>query len=557
MTQTVQVSASLPDAYPTIADALRNAPDGSVVMIEPGEYYENLAITGRRLSLVASRGQGTVTLTARTPAAPLLDCRTSTVELKDLTLQGADSPTVSVAGGSLTMSDCAVSAGAAAAVRIGSRATFELNRCTISRAHVGLYLDNCAGTATDCHITDMVEDGIIVRSADPVLRSCTVTDCGYRGIYIYEYSRPTVTSCEVARVGDVGVQVAQQSAPTLRDCWVHDARGVGISVAVDCGGELVNCRAEATAAPGILVPAGATTEVSTSDKRPRAQVGAAERPAQSDDVRVEQLMAELDALVGLPRVKAEVRALVDEIQVNEWRRSGGLAVAPTTHHLIFAGSPGTGKTTVARIFGELLSALGVLRGGEFKEVARRDLVGQYLGHTAEKTTAAFESALGGVLFLDEAYTLSRTFGSGGDFGQEAIDTLVKLMEDHRHEIAVIVAGYTAEMRQFLDANPGLASRFNKTIEFENYAADELTLILSRMAESNEYSLGPGALEAAAAYFQRRMPDRNFGNAREARRLFEGMRKAQAQRLRLLRRMPTGDELQQLLLEDLIAADSDG
>ena len=553
MTHTVQVSAALPGAYPTIADAIQRAPDGSTIMVAPGEYYENLSVTGRRFSLVASEGADTVTLIARNPAAPVLDLRRSTVELAELTIQGADEPTVSVNGGAITMRDCVVSAGPAAAIRVSARASFEFARCKVSRAHVGLYLDNCAGSAIDCQITDVVEDGVIIRSADPVLRNCTITDCGYRGVYIYEYSRPTVENCEIGRVGEVGIAVAQQSSPTLRGCWVHDARGVGISLGADCGGELVDCRTESTASPGILVPPGSRAEVTTSDRRRAGQVGATERAGATDENKVDRLLGELDALIGLPGVKREVRAIVDEIQVNEWRRSGGLTVAPTTNHLIFAGAPGTGKTTVARLFGQLLSALGVLPKGTVKEVARRDLVGQYLGHTAEKTTAAFEAALGGVLFIDEAYTLSRSFGSGGDFGQEAIDTLVKLMEDHRHEIAVIVAGYTDEMQNFLDANPGLASRFNKTIEFENYTAEELALIFTSMAESNEYAVTDEVREGVMEYFAGRMLDRNFGNGREARRLFEGMRKAQAQRLRQLRRMPTPEELQLLVLEDLVEA----
>ncbi|NUO61902.1 MAG: ATPase, partial [Hamadaea sp.] len=143
-------------------------------------------------------------------------------------------------------------------------------------------------------------------------------------------------------------------------------------------------------------------------------------------------------------------------------------------------------------------------------------------------------------------------GSGGDFGQEAIDTLVKLMEDHRHEIAVIAAGYTGEMNDFLDANPGLASRFNKTIVFEDYEADELVAILNTMAEANEYTLDPQLLAAIGGYFSALQRDRNFGNAREARKLFDGMRKAQAQRLRQLRRVPTAEELQLLVFDDLAA-----
>ncbi|GAA2629340.1 hypothetical protein GCM10010399_71420 [Dactylosporangium fulvum] len=553
MTITLHVSVSLPGAYPTIGDAVQAAPDGATVVVAPGEYRERLTLNRRRLTLTAADGPNTVSVFARVAGAPVIDCQDSTVEFHALTLHGADAPAISVVGGSITMHDCTLTAGAAVAVRIRTRATFDLARCRISRAHVGMHLDNCAGKAVDCQITDVVEDGILIGSADPVLRNCTIADCGYRGIYIYDYSRPTVENCEVTRVGDIGIAVAQQSSPTLRGCRVGEARAVGISVAADCGGELIDCRTEHTASPGVFVAPGSRAEISTSDRRPRAQVGAAERPVAADAAAVEGLLAELDGLIGLAGVKSEVRALIDEIQVNEWRRSGGLTVTPTSTHLVFAGSPGTGKTTVARIFGRLLAALGVLPAGTFKEVARQDLVGQYLGHTAEKTNAAFESALGGVLFIDEAYTLSRSFGSGGDFGQEAIDTLVKLMEDHRHEVAVIVAGYTDEMHHFLNANPGLASRFSKTIEFENYTAPELCRILGSMAEASEYTVEPRAIEESSAYFQQRMRDPNFGNGREARKLFEGVRKVQAQRLRQLNRMPSQDELQLITVDDLRGA----
>jgi SpoVK/Ycf46/Vps4 family AAA+-type ATPase len=164
----------------------------------------------------------------------------------------------------------------------------------------------------------------------------------------------------------------------------------------------------------------------------------------------------------------------------------------------------------------------------------------------------FEESLGGVLFIDEAYTLSRQAGSGGDFGQEAIDTLVKLMEDHRDEVAVIVAGYTAEMVEFLDANPGLASRFSKTIEFENYSPDDLVQIIGRMVTGGDYALDEDAKPLLLAHFARVAGDQNFGNARDARRLFEGVRKVQSQRLRLLGRMPDTAELRTLTAEDVRA-----
>jgi SpoVK/Ycf46/Vps4 family AAA+-type ATPase len=208
---------------------------------------------------------------------------------------------------------------------------------------------------------------------------------------------------------------------------------------------------------------------------------------------------------------------------------------------------------VARIYGQLLRALGVLPDGKFKEVSRRDLVGQYIGHTAEKTSAVVEDAMGGVLFIDEAYTLSRSSGGGADFGQEAIDTLVKLMEDHRDEIAVIVAGYTSEMTTFLNVNSGLASRFAKTMEFENYSPQDLVLIAGRIARNDDYVLEPGLDSALLEWFAQIERGHTFGNAREARKLLEGMRKAQSGRLRGLGRLPNRDDLRTLALDDLLAA----
>jgi SpoVK/Ycf46/Vps4 family AAA+-type ATPase len=197
--------------------------------------------------------------------------------------------------------------------------------------------------------------------------------------------------------------------------------------------------------------------------------------------------------------------------------------------------------------------LGVLSTGQFKEVSRRDLVGQYIGHTAEQTSVVFEQATGGVLFVDEAYTLARAGASGADFGQEAIDTLVKLMEDHREEVVVIVAGYTIEMVDFLAANPGLASRFSKTIEFEDYTPQELVDIVRRMVADNDYSLAGEADPLVRDFFVRAGGEPGFGNARDARRLFERTRQAQAQRLRALARMPDVEELRGLSTEDVRVA----
>jgi parallel beta-helix repeat protein len=464
---------------------------------------------------------------------------------------------VGAVGSRVTVDSCEITARYAAAVSVTDGALLDAKDVKVTAGQYGFVVEDAGGTIDKCEIRDVTDDGIIVRlGANPTIRNSTIAGCGYRGIYVYQAGRPTIERCDISGIGDAGISVAHQSAPTVTDCWVHGTQGVGISFGRGCGGTVQGTKVEETAAPGILVEEGATPtirEFEESAHQPKVGVSAVSGATQQDTAKVDKLLAELDSMIGLAGVKGEVRALIDEIQVNEWRRNAGLAVGAASHHLIFTGAPGTGKTTVARIYGMLLKALGVLPNGQFREVSRRDLVGQYIGHTAEKTTSVFEEALGGVLFIDEAYTLSRLAGASADFGQEAIDTLVKLMEDHRDQAAVIVAGYTHEMIDFLDANSGLASRFAKTLEFENYSPDELVLIVKRIARNDDYLLEPGLDDALLEWFGQIERDRNFGNAREARKLLEGMRKAQSGRLRALGRVPSRDDLRTLVLDDLLVA----
>ena len=265
---------------------------------------------------------------------------------------------------------------------------------------------------------------------------------------------------------------------------------------------------------------------------------------------LEEAMAELDALVGLEEVKADVDSLVNLVKVRNLRKERGLKCPDMSFHLVFSGNPGTGKTTVARIVGKIYSALGILSKGQLVEVDRSGLVAGYVGQTAIKTQEVIQKALGGVLFIDEAYTLAPADG-GKDFGQEAIDTILKAMEDHRDDLVVIVAGYASLMPRFIDSNPGLKSRFNKYLHFADYNGAQLFEIFEGRVKRNDYQLSLQAAERMRTYledlYQRR--DENFGNARDVRNLFEKIVARQADRVARLE-APTDAQILTIEAEDL-------
>ena len=245
---------------------------------------------------------------------------------------------------------------------------------------------------------------------------------------------------------------------------------------------------------------------------------------------LDAVKAEIDALVGLTPVKDYVFGLADNVQVQQRRAAAGLKTAPLSMHMIFTGNPGTGKTTIARLVAGYLKAIGALKGGQLIEVSRGDLVGRYTGHTAPLTNRVIESALGGVLFIDEAYSLYR--GEQDSFGLEAIDTLVKGIEDHRDDLVVILAGYTKEMQLFLSANSGLASRFPNQIEFPDYSGEELYKILCSIAKGKGYTLDEGCKLPLVTYFDRKQAEdaATNGNGRMARNTLEKAILNQSKRL---------------------------
>ena len=242
------------------------------------------------------------------------------------------------------------------------------------------------------------------------------------------------------------------------------------------------------------------------------------------------IQAELDSLVGLNSVKEQVRTQLAFLQVQHARRDHGLAEPATSRHLAFLGNPGTGKTTVARLIAEMYGAIGVVSRGHLIEVDRAGLVGQYVGHTANKTNRAINRALDGVLFIDEAYALTPPGPRMNDFGAESVETLIKRMEDHRDRLVVIVAGYPKLMNGFLQSNPGLRSRFAREITFPDYTTDELLGITHKLVADADYSLAPGSDRLLTKIYKRAHRGESFGNARFARSLFEQAMNRQAVRL---------------------------
>ena len=267
-------------------------------------------------------------------------------------------------------------------------------------------------------------------------------------------------------------------------------------------------------------------------------------------------MAALDGLVGLEPVKQEVKTLAKFIEIQRKRKEAGLREAPVSYHGVFTGNPGTGKTTVARILADIFRELGVVTKGHLVEPDRSGLVGEYVGQTAVKTNKVIDSALDGVLFVDEAYTLVQS--GGNDYGGEAIATLLKRMEDDRERLVVVLAGYTGEMKKFIDSNPGLRSRFSRYVEFPDYTAEELAGIFMKTAERSEYVCDDDVRASIVQIMERavREKDRNFGNGRFVRNLFERAIQRQAVRLSTVAPL-TAEMLSELTLHDLGFAYEEG
>jgi Holliday junction resolvasome RuvABC ATP-dependent DNA helicase subunit/nitrous oxidase accessory protein NosD len=424
-----------------------------------------------------------------------------------------------------------------AGLALNGAATAELTSCTLHGAGV-LIGAEAELTARESEFTGSDDDGIRVTGGGSLLASgCRINGARRHGVNVQASSRADLGDCTVFDNAGDGVRCNTDEPVRLHGCEIRDNGGTPVRQ-LKAGGPLALERLD--------TGAGGDGEASAS--RPEPEPG---RPPHTGTGP----LADLDALVGLESVKREVTGLINLNKITQRRQEMGLPMPPMSRHLVFAGPPGTGKTTVARLYGAVLAELGILSKGHIVEVARADLVAQIIGGTAIKTTEVFNKALGGVLFIDEAYTLTnQSRGSGPDFGQEAVESLMKLMEDHRDEIVVIVAGYSAQMDQFLASNPGMASRFARTVAFPNYSPDELVTIVRGLCDKHYYQLSDGAMDALNHYFEEVPKGATFGNGRVARQVFEEMISRQASRLATS--PPQDDnELSRLTGDDVITVPS--
>jgi SpoVK/Ycf46/Vps4 family AAA+-type ATPase len=551
-----------------------------------GIEYLNAVGTVERTEIVAPRGNGVVVGTGANPVVRQTAIR-----------DPAGNGVLVTAGGTGTFEDCEITgADEVSAFCVAMQGAPTVRRLRVQDGEAdGMLFDRGLGHVEDSVIGPIGGSGIgLMKGSSVTIKGTRVQRSGTAGIGLVERSRAVIEDCEVIGVDGIGIVVQDRSEATVRACRIAEATDDGAWLTTRGRGRFEAVAVLASGGNGLLASSGAELTLANCtvlDNRGAAVARhddatvhvtglTAMRNRGGDDIvivnqttvqagpapyrsltpppapaagpeDVDALLAELDAMVGLDGVKREVRAQVNLVKVNEQRRRAGLPVPSRGMHLVFMGPPGTGKTSVARLYGRLLSALGVMPNGQFVEAARADLVSNHVGETALKTTEKFDQAIGGVLFIDEAYTLSRQFGSGGDFGQEAIDALVKLMEDHRDRLAVIVAGYAPEMRHFLAANPGLRSRFPKTIQFENYSPEELVRIVEGMAGQYQFQLAAGARDLLVGHFQRARRDATFGNGREARRVFDAIVERQAARIATLPTVSEDD------LRMLVPADLDG
>jgi Holliday junction resolvasome RuvABC ATP-dependent DNA helicase subunit len=457
------------------------------------------------------------------------------------------------------LEDCEVRSSGRSGIEVGpATGALVFGGLVHAAGSAGVLLEDASeAVVEDLRITEAKGSGLVLwTGARPRIRAVRVTGTGKNGIYAHEDSAGVLEDCTVAETGFPALYFGPRAAPVLRRCLVRDT-AEDISRDEDAAAVLEDCASSGVKSatlpePGTARPVAGAVAGAVRDESGTGTPGGGSGDRDAEPVAGEEqlpeLLAQLEELAGLERVKQDVASMVKVMRLVKRRKEAGLQPPPLSRHLVFAGNPGTGKTTVARLYGQILAALGLLSKGHLVEADRGSLVGEYIGHTAPKTTAVFRKALGGVLFIDEAYALVPA-GQSTDFGQEAVATLVKLMEDHRDDVVVIAAGYPGDMERFIDSNPGLASRFTRTLTFDDYSSADLVEIVQYQAARHEYRLHEDTVAALLAYFDGVERTERFGNGRTARQLFQRLTELHAERVADLEN-PDAADLALVLPQDL-------
>ncbi|MCM2423554.1 right-handed parallel beta-helix repeat-containing protein [Streptomyces sp. RKAG293] len=580
----VHGSARLTAGQSTVRDSAANgllAADDATVRLEDcevGECRFSPVHIGGRATVVLTRlrasgspehgvhvvGEATVEMTdgsiAQCGMSGLDVAGESRAEVRGLSVLRCRNGITSASRGPVRLLDCEVTDGERAAVVLGP-GDIELTGGRLLRpGTAGLVVEAGARPrVTDLEVREAAGSGVVVAGdAEPRLSGVRIVRPGKNGLIVEAGGAGLFEDCDIAGPGFPAVHLGAGATPVLRRIRVHDA---GEDLSADPGADpvvedCVSVRVKSPLWPAASLPGVMASGPSGAPEVKGSGEGSGEsEPAAETEESLDSLLGELDELIGLARVKQDVASLVKLMRMVQRRSAAGLAAPPLSRHLVFAGNPGTGKTTVARLYGRILAAVGLLERGHLVEADRSALVGEYVGHTGPKTQRVFQEAMGGVLFIDEAYSLAPVGGSAGnDFAQEAVATLVKLMEDHRDSVVVIVAGYPAEMEHFIDSNPGLASRFNRTLLFEDYDTAELVRIVEQHAASHQYDLTDAARAMLDTYFAHVPRDGRFGNGRSARQAFQAMTERQAYRVAEIDE-PTEDDLVTLSELDLPELDT--
>ena len=479
----------------------------------------------------------------------------ATLTLTELVLDGNRNGVMHSSDRPVTLTGCLVGASERAGVQVGEGATVMMTDCRIERTGTAgiVFERDSGGTVERCSVHGAGGSGIVVwTGATPEIKDSSCTGGAKNALFIGQGGAGKYTDCVFTGSAFPAVHVGAEATPRLTRCRIRDTE---VDVALDEAAEPVFDDITLTGVPKSMLPPEAVPAVAGGPGAAPSAAGRGDGEDPPGEADLPGLLAELTALVGLSRVKQDVQAQVKLMQTVRRRQDAGLAAPPLSRHLVFAGNPGTGKTTVARLYGKLLAALGMLERGHLVEADRTAMVGEYVGHTGPRTQAVFRKALGGVLFSDEAYSLVPP-GNAQDFGQEAIATLVKLMEDHRDNVVVIVAGYPLEMSRFIASNPGLASRFSRTLTFEDYGPAELTAIVESQCASHEYQLAEDAKAGLYEFFATLDHGPGFGNGRAARQVFQRMTEHQAQRVADLAD-PSTEDLLRLTVSDLPSGSAAG